>query len=93
MEFAPNNNPSFDKFARSAVFAVIARGAMILASVVGLPTAGFMLQRAITSVDHLAETTEQTRVTLVLIQQRLEDIRDVQRDHETRLRQVESAKR
>jgi hypothetical protein len=88
------------RLADNVALTLISRGAMIFATVIGLPIAGWMMNRAVASVDRIAEKVEtirdqsfQTSGTVKLIQQN----QDVQTrtiyDHETRVRVLENYNR
>lgn len=92
MELNGTGSPQIDKIARSAAFAVLARGAMIFASTIALPVCGFMLNYAVQKLDQVVTASEKTERSLDLLAQRLQDVREVQKDHETRIRIIEVKK-
>lgn len=85
------------KLVNSVALTLIARGAMILATVVGLPVAGFMLQRGVNTVDEVSQKIDtmrnqafETNSTVKLIQQTQGMQTQIIADHEARVRTLEN---
>lgn len=92
-----------DKIVQNSVFTLVARGAMILASTIGLPLAAFMMQRVISSADAIGAKVDQSAMQMQLLQQEVKygfdaaksDISGIRlqlTDHENRLRPLERAR-
>jgi hypothetical protein len=78
---------------KSEVFIFIVRAAMLIGTGVGLPVAGWMLNRAVVSIDTVSALSAQHTVQLDHISTTMRDHLDALTatvaDHEARLRQVE----
>lgn len=59
------------------------------ATLVGLPIAGYMLDRAVRSIDHVADESQVHTVQLNTVGTKLDFLTGIATDHETRLRQLE----
>jgi hypothetical protein len=88
------------RIANNIVLMLLARLAMILASVVGLPMAGWMLNRAVEAVDRLGSKVDaireqglETNGTVKLIQLGQDNQNRIVADHEARVRALERASR
>lgn len=84
------------KIARNELFYFVARASTLMATLIGLPIAGWMLSRAITQADLLslqvsAQTIELRVLTATLKEQRDQDVRQLT-DHELRIRALEHAR-
>lgn len=95
----PDETPG-SKFANSVGLTLIARGAMIFATVVGLPIAGWMMNRAVDAVDKMVakvdtikEQSLETNGTVKLIQQTQGMQTQIIADHESRVRTLENLNR
>jgi hypothetical protein len=82
------------------ILSVVARGAIIFATVIGLPVAAWMMNRAVesvdrisTKVDSLREQSLETNGTVKLIQQSQDVQNRILADHEARMRLLESYNR
>lgn len=88
------------KLAESVTLKLISRGSMIFATLVGLPVAGWMMNRAVNSVDKMSDKMEmlreqglETNGTVKLIQQTQGTQTQLISDHEVRVRALESFSR
>lgn len=81
------------KIARNELFYFVARASTLIATLIGLPVAGWMLSRVITQADALAATVTQQnveiRVLTATVNSRLDSDTKSITDHELRLRQLE----
>jgi len=89
-------NGGVQKAAENAVLKLTARIAIVLASLIGVPGAGWLITRAVSSIDDLTKAVEMVdhKVTKVeakvgLIEQKVTDTVDAEKDHEIRLRHLE----
>ena len=89
-----------EKLVNNSVLTLVARGMMIFATVVGLPIAGWMINRAVASVDSIAgkvdsmkDQASDTNGTVKLIQQTQTIQTSIIADHETRMRLLERVPR
>lgn len=87
---------SGEKLANNVMLTLVARSAMIFATVIGLPVAGWMMNRAVSSVDAISrkvdtirEQSLETNGALKLIQQSQQSQGQILADHETRVRVLE----
>lgn len=91
---------SFQRAVDSVLFIRMSRVAIVSATLVGLPVAGYGIKRLINSADAIATTTESTarrvdlleqsvRLTLDQRQREMDRIQNAQSDHEGRLRRLE----
>lgn len=75
------------------IFIFIARAAIILGTSVGFPLAGWLLERAVSSIDSVAQVAQQHTVQLDHIQTTVMDHVDALNrtvgDHEQRIRSLE----
>lgn len=88
------------KLVNSVILTLVARGAIIVATAVGLPAAGWMMNRAVESVDKISikvdaikDQSIETGGTLKLIQQSQDVQRRMIDDHEARVRVLENYSR
>jgi hypothetical protein len=98
MSGEPNGNGGgLARAVRGEMFIFMARASMLFASMVGLPTAGFMGARLIAAADRQAAQTQLAIQRLDLMDQtiklgvitRIENAERILGDHELRLRLVE----
>ncbi len=91
---------AFNRMFDQRWFVNVARSAMLAASLIGLPVAGFYLMRLVSKADAITATVEQSAVKLELLEQSVRLTFDQRRreidalglrvnDHETRLRSLE----
>jgi hypothetical protein len=95
-----NDTSPGSKLVSSVALTLIARGAIILSTAVGLPAAAFMLQRGVGSIDEVGrkvdsmkEQAMETGSNVRLIQQTQTLQTQIIADHETRVRTLESLNR
>ena len=88
------------KLVNSVILTLLARGAMILITVLGLPMAGWMMQRSVSSFDDISKKVDtirdqsfETGSTVKLIQQSQESQTRLIADHELRVRTLEQFNR
>lgn len=84
------------KIARNELFYFVARASTLIATLIGLPIAGFMLSRVITQADALNATVVQQNVDIKVLSSQVNDrlasdLRQLS-DHELRLRALERGK-
>jgi hypothetical protein len=88
------------KLVDNVMLTLVARIAIIAATAIGLPVAGWMMNRAVSSVDSISEKIDKVREqavetngTIKLLQQLQTADHQMLSDHEFRLRGVEQASR
>src|SRR6266705_527991 len=88
------------KLANSVTLTLVSRAAMIFATVIGLPVAGWMMNRAVDSVDKISSKMESIReqsletngnVKLIQLTQGVQT--QIIADHEARVRALEGVNR
>ena len=86
------------KLVNNAIITLLSRGAILLATGIGLPAAGFMINRGITAVDDISkkiDTVKDNAIemngTVKVIQQTQAVQSQILADHETRVRILERA--
>lgn len=89
-----------DKLVKNSLFTALARASMIAAVAVGLPVAGWMMQRVINAADAIGQKVDKGAVQMQLLQQEVKfgfdaakmeitGIRVQLTDHEGRIRLIE----
>lgn len=91
------SNGEFEKsphggIVNNVAFTVASRLAMILASTVGLPVAGWLLVRGVSAVDVVQESVNTLLATQRVLDVKFEDFRHELTDHEARIRVLERPK-
>lgn len=75
---------------RNEIFYAFARVCMVLASLIGMPTAGFMLSRVIATADDIRDQVQKQNTALLLLSAEVKYHYGSVDDHEQRLRKLEA---
>lgn len=86
MSPAENKVPSI---IRNEVFYAFARLCMVIATLVGLPVAGFMLTRVVVTADEIRDQLQRQNLALMLLTNEVKFRFANVEDHEQRLRKLE----
>lgn len=86
MTSAENKVPSI---IRNEVFYAFARVCMVAASLIGMPVAGFLLSRVVSTADDIREQVQKQNTALLLLSAEVKYRFGSVEDHESRIRKLE----